>query len=705
VFDSGSAAGRLWYTMPYVRGQSLRDLLRREVQVSLETALDITRQVGLALDYAHREGAVHRDIKPENILLSDGQALVADFGLARAIGAAAGEQLTETGIAMGTPAYMSPEQAQQASGSQVDARTDVYALGCVLYEMLAGEAPFTGPTPQAVIAKRFAQQPPSLRVVRPTLPATVDAAIQRALAPVPADRFSTVAHFCRALSEPDPPLATVSQVAPSVSRRFTWPRVRLLGMLALAGLGATAIGYVVLRTLGTGSATTLLSTGVLKQRERVIIADFQSRAPDSLLGPAATVAFRNDFAQSSVLSTVAPAQVADVLERMRYPASTRLDPALAREVAIRQGIKAVITGEVAAVGNAYLLSVQLVSPQSGEVLASQRETADDATEIIRAIDRLSKRLREQIGESLKSVRSEPPLEQVTTSSLEALWKYTQGLYAGDEEGNYAKAVLLLEEAVALDTGFATAWRTLGAFLWGLGERERALEAFGKALRQRDRLTDLERAHTLGIYYSGITVELDKAAATYRAAMERHPNDSVAPFNLGGVYMALGQPARAETLFRRAIARDPLDSKGPGPRVNLAWAQLALGKRRDAELALERVAQKFGDRGIVQWFGIMLASSGGDYKTAERRARSFKGREVETWNPGFPVRQLAALASAQGELAESERYRVKQWQPAPRKGAWRHTSRTPCRGLPRHVVPASAGAWTPDRGGRARPLPP
>jgi eukaryotic-like serine/threonine-protein kinase len=204
VFDSGSAAGRLWYTMPYVRGQSLRDLLRREVQVSLETALDITRQVGLALDYAHREGAVHRDIKPENILLSDGQALVADFGLARAIGAAAGEQLTETGIAMGTPAYMSPQQAQQASGSQVDARTDVYALGCVLYEMLAGEAPFTGPTPQAVIAKRFAQQPPSLRVVRPTLPATVDAAIQRALAPVPADRFSTVAHFCRALSEPGP---------------------------------------------------------------------------------------------------------------------------------------------------------------------------------------------------------------------------------------------------------------------------------------------------------------------------------------------------------------------------------------------------------------------------------------------------------------------------------------------------------------------
>ena len=169
VFDSGAVDGRPWYTMPYVRGESLRDRLRREVQLPVETAVEITRQVALALDYAHREGTVHRDIKPENVLLSDGQALVADFGIARAIGAAGEESLTGTGVAIGTPSYMAPEQA---SGGQVDGRTDVYALGCVLYEMLAGEPPFTGPTPQAIIAKRFAHPPPSLRVVRPTVPAT-----------------------------------------------------------------------------------------------------------------------------------------------------------------------------------------------------------------------------------------------------------------------------------------------------------------------------------------------------------------------------------------------------------------------------------------------------------------------------------------------------------------------------------------------------
>ncbi|MEZ0333853.1 MAG: serine/threonine-protein kinase, partial [Gemmatimonadales bacterium] len=167
VLDSGEAEGLLWYTMPYVEGEGLRDRLRREAQLPLEEALRIAREVGLALDYAHRHGVVHRDIKPENILLSDGQALVADFGVAYALEQGTGGRLTEAGLALGTPAYMAPEQA---SGGPVDARTDIYALGCVLYEMLAGEPPFTGPTPQAVIAKRLSGEAPSVRRLRPAVP-------------------------------------------------------------------------------------------------------------------------------------------------------------------------------------------------------------------------------------------------------------------------------------------------------------------------------------------------------------------------------------------------------------------------------------------------------------------------------------------------------------------------------------------------------
>src|ERR671933_658888 len=199
VHDSGEAAGQLWFTMPFVEGEALRDRLTRERQLPVEDALRIAREAAEALDYAHAQGVVHRDIKPENVLLSRGHALVADFGIARALQGGA-ERLTETGLAVGTPAYMSPEQA--AAERELDARTDIYSLGCVLYEMLSGEPPFTGPTAQAVIAKRLAGEAPSVRRVRPSVPEAVDRAIGRALALVPADRYATAAEFGQALAVP-----------------------------------------------------------------------------------------------------------------------------------------------------------------------------------------------------------------------------------------------------------------------------------------------------------------------------------------------------------------------------------------------------------------------------------------------------------------------------------------------------------------------
>ena len=195
VFDSGEAAGQLWFTMPFVDGEALRDRLIREKQLPLEDALRIAREVADALDYAHRHGIVHRDIKPENILLSGSHALVADFGIARALRSDA-DSLTQTGMAVGTPAYMSPEQA--SGEGELDARTDVYALGCVLFEMLAGEAPFTG-SAQAIISKRMATPAPSISVVRDTTPPEISQALARALSRSPADRFSTAAEFARAL--------------------------------------------------------------------------------------------------------------------------------------------------------------------------------------------------------------------------------------------------------------------------------------------------------------------------------------------------------------------------------------------------------------------------------------------------------------------------------------------------------------------------
>ncbi|HEX3232547.1 MAG TPA: serine/threonine-protein kinase [Gemmatimonadales bacterium] len=241
LYDSGAADGRLFYTMPYVEGETLRQRLRREPQLPVDETVVIVRAVAAALDYAHRAGVIHRDIKPENILLardpSGGKsphALVADFGIARALDAAGGERLTETGLALGTPAYMSPEQA--AAGSRLDGRSDLYALGCVAYEMLAGAPPFTGSTAQAILARHAVDPVPPLRTVRATIVEPVAYAIERALAKVPADRFATLGEFAAAL---------VAEAAPPSRRRP--PRVtRLVGAMAAAlVVGAGLAGALV----------------------------------------------------------------------------------------------------------------------------------------------------------------------------------------------------------------------------------------------------------------------------------------------------------------------------------------------------------------------------------------------------------------------------------------------------------------------------
>src|SRR5262245_17477915 len=200
VHDSGNADGLLWFTMPFVQGENLRSRLARERQLPLESALRIAREVADALHYAHQNGVIHRDIKPENILLSGSHALVADFGIARALSPEGSEQLTESGISLGTPRYMSPEQA--VAQRDIDQRTDIYSLGCVVYEMLTGEPPFTGPTPQAVLAKRLSEPVPHLRTGR-DVPLALERAVTKALARSPADRFPTAAEFAEALEMDD----------------------------------------------------------------------------------------------------------------------------------------------------------------------------------------------------------------------------------------------------------------------------------------------------------------------------------------------------------------------------------------------------------------------------------------------------------------------------------------------------------------------
>ena len=245
LIDSGEAAGVLYYVLPYVRGESLRQRLRREGQLPIEEALAITRQVASALDYAHQHGVIHRDIKPENILLHEGEAVVADFGIALALRQAGGQRLTESGLSLGTPQYMSPEQA--TGDRELDARSDVYSLAAVLYEMLAGEPPVTGPTVQAMIAKLLTERPTRLRTLRDTVPEAVDAAVAKALAKVPADRFATAGAFARALEEPHDATGAVPRPARAL------PRAAWAGMAVVVLALAAGILWAVLRRHGAAA--------------------------------------------------------------------------------------------------------------------------------------------------------------------------------------------------------------------------------------------------------------------------------------------------------------------------------------------------------------------------------------------------------------------------------------------------------------------
>jgi tetratricopeptide (TPR) repeat protein len=337
---------------------------------------------------------------------------------------------------------------------------------------------------------------------------------------------------------------------------------------------------------------------------------------------------------------------------MRRPADSRLDLALAREMAVREGAKAVLTGEVTRLGGSFLISAQLVSPPTGEVLAGYRETAADSTQVIAAIDRLSAQLRGRIGESLRSVRSEPPLTQLTTSSLAALHKYIEGQVAGDVHNDHVRAVPLLEEAVALDSNFATAWRTLGGFQAILGNRTAAVAALTKALQHEDRLTELERDHTRAIYYSYITGEFDRAAAIYRDISRRYPQDSLAANNLAVAYYVLHQYEPAESIWRARL--DTIHPWTPGVPLNLVNGLAALGKLSEAQRLVEKTMTLFPPEGSMLWYKSRMAALRDDYAAARSLAQEIKTHySNDPPSKASASRDLASIALVRGRLREAE----------------------------------------------------
>jgi hypothetical protein len=445
VHDSGEAAGSLWYTMPYVEGESLRDRLRRDGQLEVEEAVVIAREVADALDCAHVAGIVHRDIKPENILLSRGHAMVSDFGIAHAVHEA-GQTLTQTGLVVGTPAYMSPEQAV-STGHLIDHRSDIYSLGCVLYEMLVGERPFAGVTPQAVIARRLLEPPPDPRLARPATPVALAAVITRSLAPAPEDRFATAGEFVAALRASThglmPPAARTAATAARPSRRLAW------------FVGATAL---LLAGLGAAWLTRRAPAHAPLDDSLLAVAPFDVLEPSLALWHEGLMdVFSRTLEGAGSLHTVSPAVIA---RRWDGRASHAAAMTLARATQAGR----VLYGALIPAGQDSLRLTATLLDTRRQRIQAEFDLHGPRDRVDRLADSLTLAVLHALapGTGLAPTTGSP----VGTASAPALKAFLDG-EQHFRRSEFDSALGAFRKAVTLDSGFAVAWHRLSqSLMWG-----------------------------------------------------------------------------------------------------------------------------------------------------------------------------------------------------------------------------------------------
>jgi tetratricopeptide (TPR) repeat protein len=432
-------------------------------------------------------------------------------------------------------------------------------------------------------------------------------------------------------------------------RLFTWKNA-LMGGAAAATLFLTVMGgYAFARRAGLGAAGTLVAKGLIEDGERIILAEF---AGDGNMAEAATMAFRVDLSQSPTITVADQAFIGTVLERMELPADTRLDEDVALEAAVREGIKAVVTGDVANVAGGYVLTARLVAAESRQDLINLRESASDSTKVLETIDRLSRRMRERMGESLGSIRASAPLERATTTSLEALRKYSQSLTAIDT-GDQDLGQSLLREAIDIDSTFAMAWRKLSVLHVSMGDDAAGRAAATRAYELRDMLTDRERYITIGTYNSQVTNDVDAGITAYRSLLDQYPNDSWALNNLALLYYEQGNMDGAMDLLERAIQLDPYS---PNAYINLAGGLHWLGARDSAHAVINLLEENFPGQPWVHRVRSNMLAAEWDYEAAQVEVDQLM-RSGSTSGRRWALENQSAIDLAEGKVTLAQR----RWQ--------------------------------------------
>jgi serine/threonine protein kinase/tetratricopeptide (TPR) repeat protein len=615
IYELGEHEGQQFIVMQLLEGQTLQERIESASQqkkpLSRNEVLDLALQIAAGLEAAHAKSIIHRDIKPANIFITNrGEVKILDFGLAKIVeqdyttdpawkqpelpeAAAASApaafsnlRLTRTGTTVGTAHYMSPEQVR---GETLDACTDVFSFGLVLYEMVTGRRAFPGNTVAIVHDAILHQSPVPAQRLNGELSAGLEPIITRAIEkdrslryPSAGDMRADLQRLKRDFDSGHDSVAgsgkTVVTPASAAGQGKLWKIALLVFTVAVVVAGGL---YYRSRH----------RTRHLTDRDTIVLADFANSTGDAVFDDALQTALSISLRQSPFLNLLSDSEVAKTLQLMTHPASTKLTPEVARELCQRAGSKAYIAGAIGSLGTEYVMGLKAVNCQSGDMLAQEQVTAVSKEKVLDALGRAASRLRGELGESLATVQKfDVPLQQATTSSLEALKTLSLGRKASNEKGD-AAALQYHLRAIELDHDFAMAYAAVGADYSNLGQLERTNEYYGKAFQLRERASEREKLGIIADYYLNVTGELDKAAQTYQEEIESYPRAWVAYGNLGVVFALQGQYEKATEATRQLLrlAPDQVSSY-----VNLADYALALQRFDEARQIIHEQSSKLDD---------------------------------------------------------------------------------------------------------------
>ena len=648
VYEAGEVDGRPFIAMEYVEGVTLNDKLLQGAPPLKET-LRIAAEIAEALNTAHTRGIIHRDLKPSNIMLTpDGHAKVMDFGLAKHLpagaidsGITAPTTLTEAGGNPGTLLFMSPEQL---NGEPADARSDIFAFGLILYQMIAGVHPFAKDSPIKTACAILEEEPRPIIRSGENLTELLLHTVKRMLAKDRKQRFQSIREVHNNLKELlQEPLPRTS-VPIEVLRAFRplW----LAGLILAIIFGLAGTSYWVFENYFRSPRAAL----AFQKRDWIVIADFENLTGDPVFDRSLQTALTVGIQQSQYVNVFPPTRIQEALARMRKESGAKLDEALASELAVREGIKAVLVCSIAKIGDVYSLTARLVEPGSRATVLTESTQVSGKDQVLPALDSLAKTVRHKLGESLLNVSQQStPLPRATTASLEALKIYADGKKL--EATNGQAGIDLIKQAVTIDPDFAMAHADLGLDYSFSGERTNAEEHFTKALSLLDRLTLREKLWIRAVVEDS-RGHRDQAVNDYEAYLAQYPDDGNAWFRLGWTYMAtLHQYEKGAEAFQRALK---IDSTSSAAYINLATCYEGLGQTEKALEYYEKTFQ-FSPSEITGTFvnheyGFTLVKMGNLSKAAETFQKMISEEDASKKARGH--RSLALLDTYQGKYSEA-----------------------------------------------------